>query len=299
MGERLAGPVCVVRSPKSRTIDSGTRKRVAHKPSRPTGTGLEVARTPKERAREIVRWFKSRRGKAAFPNANRRAVARGLLARIDKPWLISQRNSSLCGPTALIYGMAKREPDRYAMFVIDLFEHGRARLGKRRIRPSAECRNSKPKKVAAVDWIPLASLRDSMNVFLEVEGPENWLHEAASITTGSALAEWFTSAGYSDVKDEASTLAMFTQDKENLDKANHFVQQKYHVCLLLDPDVLGNKDTVYQRHWVVLDEKMAFSQEGLNTMVEFRIFSWGNKKTYSKALPYLLDNYYGFVACKY
>jgi hypothetical protein len=254
--------------------------------------------TPEAMALALVTAFRGRRTAGAFSCMSRKDVAEGLEERIKDPGKINQLHSSLCGPAALLYSTAVSSPQKYAQFVIDLYERGRAKLGKLNIRPGSDVRRSAlPKGMAPVDWMTLASIRDSQNWFFDYQKASNMV---AGITIPGALAGWFKKAGYRHVVNEANMV--LTKGLGNVSAANQYFHRKYKVCLLINANMIqGRPDekSLLPDHWVVLASGISV----LPDSVRFTIFTWGNagwdvpppgRKLSRESF---LDNYYGFVAC--
>ena len=93
----------------------------------------------------------------AFPNIPRTKVVGGLRLRLstDGAKFIAQKGSSLCGPAAVMFCVANRNPEMYAQYVMDLYDKGEAQFGTLTVKPGDACRNYDPKRIAPVDWIAL------------------------------------------------------------------------------------------------------------------------------------------------
>ena len=52
---------------------------------------------------------------------------------------------------------------------MDLYDKGQAQFGTLKVKPGDACRNYDPKKIAPVDWVALASLRDSDNRYMVMQ----------------------------------------------------------------------------------------------------------------------------------
>src|ERR1700676_4559569 len=116
---------------------------------------------------QVLLDFGKKSAKGAFPNIDRADVVAGLRKRISPGGAqnIDQGASSLCGPAAVMFCVASRNPEMYVQYVTDLYDQGQAKFGTLPVTPSPLCRNYSPKMDAA-DWIALASLRDSDNKIL-------------------------------------------------------------------------------------------------------------------------------------
>src|SRR5205823_12248465 len=126
---------------------------------------------------------------------------------------INQATSSLCGPAALMFLVAKYWPSLYYQFVIDLYEFGKAKLNRLPITPSKGCRNFDPfgKMIDPADWVALAGVRDSENAIFQYSDVSD---EASGITLPSTLAGWLERAGFKRVYNE--TNLYLTKGEKNL-----------------------------------------------------------------------------------
>jgi hypothetical protein len=235
---------------------------------------------------------------------DRDGVGVGILMRLAYPGLVDQNQASLCGPAAFLFSELQDHPDYYVGFATDMYEKGTARLGGLSITPSAAVRQywPPPWKIAPVDWLTLASLRDSENWFFSYDTADA---EVAGITIPSKLADWFTRAGYSDVKEDAN-LTHRQRDTDNMDEASRLFSAGYRVCLFIDYEMIqtwtqeksGSKIAL-DRHWVVLRSRIDRSGGNVKTT----IYTWGQDNRElptSGTLPLddFLKNYYGYVAAK-
>lgn len=234
----------------------------------------------------------------------------GSLMSYETAYYPAQGDSSLCGMAAFYYCLLKDRPDIYFQVIEDLWLTGRTQLGKLKIKPGSSCKNPTDilnirgtLRVSAIDWITLAGTRDSMNTFLSYDSPDD---EAAGITKAEAIDECFQSVDANIKLENVSGGLYFTnaglQDICNL---NAYVSDSFHVILNIHPELLSTNNGFYQRHWVVMENKLQLDDNSnkeitpltpLNSLVQSTVFSGGmndchlNKNT---SLKYFLDNCYG------
>lgn len=205
--------------------------------------------------------------KSAFKGINtssRHQIALDISTRINNPYRIQQRDTSLCGAVVFLQCIAKKHPEIYAQYIIGLFEKGEASIGNLQVKPSNACKslfeNTIPRSsIVNVDWIGLASLRDSTNTFLNYSHPSDQL---AGITTPGDLAGWFKKTKlFSSVENETNLL--FDKNAKNLLQANLRYSTDYHVCLFVGSKVLVTANNTQLKkgrtpadHWVILNSKM-------------------------------------------
>jgi hypothetical protein len=242
----------------------------------------------------------------AFKNIPRVEFYHTLDERIWDPSKINQMGSSLCGVASLMYITAKLRPDLYAQFVADLYENGEAKLGNLEIAPSVGCKNFSPGgKIAAADWVALASVRDSENMILDYDDTSDQL---AGCTMPSALEGWMEQVGFGNVIND--TNLYFTKGIDCLRHADQLHRGGYRVCLFTNADGLAEKPVVrgaisqtatFPNHWVVLTSNIEIADQA----VDFTIYTWGKENRRvpfapmtESSLAMWLQNFYGFVAGK-
>jgi hypothetical protein len=266
-----------------------------------------------------VYYFLSRVGRGRWPNLDRDEVGVGILMRLAYPHVVRQGGSSLCGPAAFIYNEVQDRPGDYVGLAIDLYEQGVARLRGLLITPDAAVRQYSPSTIDPIDWLTMASLRDSENFFFTYDTEDR---ELAGATTPSAIASWFSRAGYSDVRSDANLVRQ--SDTDNMDEASRLLSAGYRVCLLINDEMLDppkpapasawpgafqeraeaeanrGSDIGLDRHWVVM--RSPIDRSGGN--VAMTVYQRGNRNTKippsgtTLRLLTFLVNYFGYVAAK-
>ncbi len=224
-----------------------------------------------------------------------------------------QGSTSLCGPAALFYSLLIDRPDIYEQSARELWLYGKTKIGKLRITPGNSCK--KPSglfyyengraKISGLDWITLASLRDSENSVMSYSTAED---EAAGVTMWGKLSEWFEKVGYQKVFDNIS---LSTSNLKDVLDLNEYYNKGYLVVSLISAGMLTglpNQDTLNKNHWIVwnndlrnVDNSMITAQTNLDTIVDLNCFSWGEVKGWVKAdksLSYFLKHTFGAIVFK-
>lgn len=268
----------------------------------PGGRGpFRFSTDQKKFAADMLCKFLESGGPRAFSKLSRFSVGVGALMRVGNPGLLHQDQASLCGPAVLLFNTLMDNPVVYARYVIDLFEKGRAPIGRNFVEPGSDVRSySPPSSMDQVDWMTMASLRDSENFLFDYDEADD---QFAGITMPGELAHWFRRAGYSDVREE--TNVYFNKGTGTMDDANRLYNQGYRVCLFIGAEMLTSReqtdDTTVGNHWVVQRSPMLRQ----NGNVSFNVFTWGEG---DRAVPEnpgkplsvsdFLENFYGYVAAK-
>ena len=187
-------------------------------------------------AGDLITEFLAERPKGTFLNMDVDNLAVQMFDRVARPGSIKQEETSLCGPSAFFKWLLADRPELYVKYAIDLWKYGRARLGQLDVKPGSDCRKAwnRNAKIAQLDWLTCASLRDSENTFLDYDSPSD---EAGGITMPRTLAGWFRAVGYTQVENE--TNIFITKDMDDLTRAGNLTNNGRRVCLLISADMLS------------------------------------------------------------
>lgn len=261
--------------------------------------------------------FMSKAGNGAWPKLDRTKIGQGLIYRITNPDSIDQKQTSFCGPSCFVRAVIVDMPEQYFDAVIDLYETGSTRLRGVLLEPRSEIRRSAPTgNTEPIDFMMLASLRDTFNAFLS---PVGIWPDLASMTLPKDMRMWFWMAGYSDVSSDTS-LSSFTRPPgiiqfATLHDMNDYFNDGYKVVMLIDSDILEtatqDSNSHAPDHWVGLTSAVStrkrpatFDDAVANEAVSLEVFTWGRNvaipRDPRRPLRYgeFLDHYYGYVAAK-
>ena len=247
-------------------------------------------------ALKLVDAFEPGGHEKGFARIARQDVVDGLRMRINDPKTQDQSAASLCGPAAFFYCLLQEMPHLYAQYVIDLYKTGEARLGGLHIKPSSGCRayQPPPSKIHPVDWIALASLRDSENSLFDYSSADD---TAAGITMPHSLANWFNKIGWKSVHNDTNVYFVKGRSEVN-DCIRSF--DSSHICLFINMQMLDPVKFAHHsfapNHWVVLTKNMTVQ----NGTIKFGVYTWGSLRDIPRTGTYPLDgfyrNFYGFVS---
>jgi hypothetical protein len=272
-------------------------------------TAEETAKK-KDAAKKIVNDFASRptRPPPPFMYLSRTKVAAGALIRIDDPNQIAQMQTNLCGPASFVRIIASDDPETYAQSIVDLFEKGSATIGhggaRYNLRPGDDLRHYELPASAGIDqsdWIILASLRDSTNKWLTYSSVDD---SVSALTMPGTMVNWLKDAGYHDVRENTNLAS--SPSISNAQDASNLFNNGYKVLLLINMQMLEkstqDKNSTFPDHWATLTSSINFRD---GNSLSFSVYTWGEKDRPvpldggSLATKSFLNNYYGYIACKY
>ena len=232
-----------------------------------------------------------------FPRISEADIITGLHDRVVNPVKLSQGFSGLCVTAAFFYCVLNYKPELYVQYVIDLFTTGKARLGEMKVEPSAGCRiyQPPPDKIAAVDWVALASLRDSDNLVLDLSSVDEFW---APSTQSGGLAKWFRGIGYRDVRDDSNLY--FCKGRKEIAAIDRDMRLNRDVCLFINSNMLDDSTnrlkSTFVDHCVVLDEAPDIKGD----QISLSVYTWGTIQRIPTVGTLSLDefsrNFYGYVS---
>ena len=250
--------------------------------------------------------------KATLPNIN----------NATKSYYPNQANASLCGPAAFFYCLLIDRPDLYVKCVIDLWENGETTIKRLKIKPSKTCKKPKiliseeykdkdkdeykdeykDRYINGVDWITLASLRDSTNIFYAYDETDDAI---AGITFAGEIKKWFEAVGSEISTDSNETYGLHISKEKLLALAKHKKNNpQSHIISVINAKVIGvdSKIPIIEKsHWAVWNTSPQSNKKDINcgtsnnASITQNIVSWG---TINKALngKYTLQDY---LACQF
>jgi hypothetical protein len=225
-----------------------------------------------------------------FPRIDPAELIAGLRERVNDPVKQDQGVAALC--CVLNY-----KPELYVQYVIDLFTTGRARIGSLEVKPGMACRVYKPPKdkIAAVDWVALASLRDSYNAILDVASIDD---DIAARSRQGEVAKWFRQIGYAGVRDDSNIF--ISKGRKEIEALDRDARASRDVCLFVHTNILydvKNKlNSHYWNHCVVVDEP----PDVKNGRISLNVYTYGEimrvPKVGTLSVEEFSRNFYGYVS---
>ena len=224
---------------------------------------------------------------------DRKKIKNQIVSRMNHSNYPNQGGTSLCGPAAFFYCLLMDRPDVYKQAVNELWLHGKTKIGTLDISPGNGCRHPKGsfyddygrEAVSGLDWITLASLRDSENAIMSYDEVGD---QVSGITMWGKLTEWFEKAGYEKVFDNISLSHANVNDIISL---NNYVSNGHKVVSLISAGMLSDfpGDSSSKNHWIVWDSQVRCNDGGLVSAstsvldkVDLTLFSWGNVRNQLK-----------------
>ena len=224
---------------------------------------------------------------------DKKKIESQLASRINYSSYPNQGWTSLCGPASFFYCLQMDRPDVYKQAVNELWLHGKTKIGILDISPGDGCRHPKGafyddygrEAVSGLDWITLASLRDSENSIMSYDEVAD---QVAGITMWGKLTEWFEKAGYEKIFDNISLSHANVNDIISL---NNYISSGHKVVSLISAGMLSDfpGDSSSKNHCIVWDSQVRYNdgrsisvKTSVLDKVDLTLFSWGKVKSQLK-----------------
>lgn len=204
------------------------------------------------------------------------------------PW---QDRSMFCGPAAFFYCLQQDRPDIYQQLIKELWESGETKIGALKMEADNSVRHPKSffwedgtPKIPAIDWITMASLRDTENTALfSINSPSPgflWWNWAGAVTMWNVLEKWFKKAGASKKYDNIS---LSHSNLQAICILNNYISTDHHIVSLIRAGMLTRgENSITKDHWIVWEDKVKLldgteitTATPLTERVQLKLFSWG------------------------
>jgi len=230
---------------------------------------LFQARSPVVRARNILSAFSDDPKPGKFTIIDKEALIADLRKRIEDPTLVSPSSQALCGPSAILYLLIKKNPERYVEFARDLYQDGKFRMetGDIILPGSHLYAEAVPKGVSPADWMMAASMRDAANTLFDFDPDDQF----EGITLPGEIGKWME--GLLGCQRIDITTTFVYGEVEALKASEDAIESGNVSVLLIDSSLVpGQKADSLNcvNHWAVL--LSAGAAGGSNRL---KIWSWG------------------------
>lgn len=231
----------------------------------------------------------------------------------------NQGETMLCGPAAFVYCLMMDRFDLYEQAIWDLRNTGKTRIGALVIdadndgikRPDDYFRYYKDIRknvlveyqiLPSVDWIFMASLRDSSNMLSSYNSVND---NISAVTLWSTIQKWFDSVGS---KLLLKNINMSGVNQETLCEFGSYIDDinhSTHVVTLVSAEMMtGSSATInVPNHWIVWEGKVGADTTGTLKYddvtlvtgkiypVDLNLFTWGSVKTSNFKSNVTLDDF--------
>jgi hypothetical protein len=201
-------------------------------------------------------------------------ILTGMIARLHNPLQVKQGGQPFCGPAVVLFELIRKHPERYVSLCRGLFEDGNFMGVQQPIVASTRLRRSHGDlRMAQVDWLVLATLRDQANWLMPVhpQAPA-LLRDVAGITGPWDVTYWIKNLlGYAQVQHLHTP---WGGEVAALEKAQQAIDQGGIALALIDQGLLNYKVPCfsYPNHWVSILGNVGWSNPAC-----FDCYSWGRR----------------------
>jgi hypothetical protein len=224
----------------------------------------------------VIQGFVQSNRASAWAYLDKTEVLAGMVARLGDPLQVKQGGQPFCGPAAVLFELIRKHPVRYVELCRGLFETGQYQGRCQTLRASQRLRHRRGDlRMAPVDWLVLATLRDHSNWLVPVNPRSpRLLRELSGITVPWEITAWMRNLlDYDQVRHYHTP---WGGEAEALALAQGAIEQGGVAMALIDQGLLDYKVPClsYPNHWVSLLGNVQVRTKGC-----FDCYSWGRQIT--------------------
>jgi hypothetical protein len=250
---------------------------------------------------------------------DKQQIINDICDRLSNPYQIRQGEQPFCGPAAVVFELIRKQPDRYINICQNLYEHGSFDGVTKKITVAGRlCRSYGNLRMAQVDWMLLATLRDCANKIVPVhpKAPKA-IRELGGITKPWEISGWVRELlGYPQTKSHPTILS---GEFRALQEADSTIKSGGVAFALINSQgLLGNNSflasrfhRIYPNHWVTIvsdismlgtrgyaNEPSTKIIKNKHSRIEFDIYSWGRKIHIDTDMAAIKDFFWGVTVGK-
>lgn len=248
-----------------------------------------------------------------FRYLDKKEVEKNINARIEKPYLVNQQNTSLCAIATIAYIFAKKDKEGYKAFITDMHQKGVVVIAQTKyniiIDNDEHLVKCKPQynrvgSLAFADYLFLATVRDFKNKIWDYD-TRNGDGEITKFIEGSvgiSLPDIVCSLmkDILNFHDIINTTSKVKIKKGNVDsdilELKNKLDEGYSICMLIHAErLIDNKKVIalIPNHWICVE-----SIERKENRVLINMFTWGEQITHTPSIDNFEAGYFGYIAGK-
>ncbi|MEB3295139.1 MAG: hypothetical protein VKJ24_18455 [Synechococcales bacterium] len=232
----------------------------------------------RQAAEAAIALFEQSPQAGVWPFLDKTTLVAELRDRVHNPFQVNQGGQPFCGPAVVLFELVRTQPVKYVQLCESLFQTGKFQGKTQTIVASEKLRRASRGNLlmSQVDWMVLATLRESENLLFPVEpNAPDLIRNLAGMTKSWELIGWIEELlGYSQVKYHPAYLF---NDLNALQAANQTLQAGgIAIALITAETLLQNKPMPpLPTHWIGLLGGIQIDRR----QVHCDLYTWSQKLT--------------------
>ena len=229
-----------------------------------------------------------------WPQLAKADIIRNLRERRWNALHINQQNSNFCGPTSIVYELARTQPRRYVDLVRQTFETGGFWSRTHRVDAPEDLRNTHVgQNMQPADWMLIATMRNAENAIFGTS-PDNdgVLSQIQGLTTHWEMEGWTSSVLLKD--NVANSTTFIWGEFDAIRYAHQVWQAGGNAFIMIHSDMFQAPDGIvppWPDHWVVYAGGLTESGD----RITFQVYSWGQVYTIDNSRDHFENCMFGNV----
>lgn len=230
-----------------------------------------------------------------WPQLSKADIIADLRARRWNATSINQVNSNFCGPTSIVFELARTMPRRYVDLCRQLYETGGFWSRTHRVDAPEGLRNTHAgQNMRPADWMLIATMRNEENAIFGVGADSTGvLSQVEGMTTPWEMEGW---TGELLLKDNVSNSTTFVWGEFDAIRYAHQVWNSGgNAFIMLHSDMFSAPNGIvppWPDHWVVYAGGLDESTSG---RIRFTVYSWGQIYPLDLTLDHFENCMFGIV----
>ncbi|GAA5204750.1 hypothetical protein [Microbacterium jejuense] len=238
--------------------------------------------------------FEASTAPGLWPQLAKADIIRDLRVRRGNPTNINQMNSNFCGPTSIVFELARTQPRRYVDLVRQLYETGGFWSRTHRVDAPQGLRDTHSgQNMSPADWMLIATMRNDENAIFGVSADSSgFTSQVEGMTTPWEMEGWTSELLLKSTVSNSTTFVWGEFDA--IRYAHQVWSAGGSAFIMLHSDMFSAPDGMvppWPDHWVVyaggLDES--------GGRIRFSVYSWGNIYPLDLSLDHFENCMFGIV----
>lgn len=250
--------------------------------------------SPVDQASFAIDQFEYSTMPSMWPWLDKAQIIADLRQRRWYPTSINQMNSNFCGPTSIVFELARTQPRRYVNLCRQLFETGGFWSRTKRVNAPEGLRSSQVgQNMRPADWMLIATMRNEENLLFgtapDSDGPQSMIE---GVTTPWEMKGWTSEILLKDNVANSNTFVWGEFDA--IRHAHQVWASGGSAFIMVNAAIFSVPNGVvppWPDHWIVyaggLDES--------GGRIRFSVYSWGNYHAFDLSLEHFENCMFGIV----
>jgi hypothetical protein len=252
---------------------------------------------------EAIQVFRNSPVNSKWPHISKINLLADIESIVADPYNVKQHDTPFCGPASIVFELVSRNPIKYVGLLQSLYENGQFKLNNGKVVEARDklLQSNVPNGIEVANWMLLGTIRDAENWLFPVKskGDDDNPKGIVGMTFPGEMKGWSKNLlGFNKVSWKHSYII---GEVKAIVKAQEAIEKGGVAFLLIDTALLDIHDPLISipQHWVPYLGNLNINRRRWYKkyfgVVEFDVFSWGQKFHFNKYASELRNHLWGVV----